>query len=525
MRSLASIVSLTLSVGCHGTFDDGPMTAPRANPPPRQLSCDVAEETGAPVPLRRLTAAQLQASVSDVFGVSVEFEVADEELIGYRSNTTGSVNLPIARAFLDSAEAAAEEVSSTIASECTEQPTSHCADYVLDFFGRRLLRRSPSPEVRQRYRALFEDGTAQGDRRQGVQLVLEALLQSPYFLYQVESVDADGWLDGPSVASRLALALWGTVPDHAMLDAAESGELSTAEGIRHWTEYAMNDPRFHHGLEVFVLQWLELERLNEANERPDLAAQEAATREALQREPLTFFVQHLLQGSTVADLLSSSETSNEPALRSVYGSDILESTDGVVQLDPSRRVGILTLPGVQAALAHANSTAPSLRGRAILANLLCRPPPPPPPDVVPSLPPPVPGASVRQQLEAHFSEPSCAACHATMDGIGFAFEHYDWLGRFRSYDRHHRIDASGEFHLGADQVRVLDAVDLSYELSERVDVSECISRQFARYVLGVLETREAACTIRDMGEAARRAGGLREMVIELFVSEWFRRPG
>ncbi|MEM9192690.1 MAG: DUF1588 domain-containing protein [Myxococcota bacterium] len=513
------LVLVLLAVGCQGEVE----ASVEPGPEPRPLECqdDPALRPGAPVPLRRLTAPQLQATVRDVFGPSVGFLVSDEELIGYRSNTTGSVNLNTARAVLDAVEEAAAEAAPVVAAQCGEG----CAAVLLDGAAKRLFRRPLTGDVRARFQALYDIGAEEGDHARGVRFLIEGLLQSPRFLYQVETTGPDGRLDGYSLAARLAFALWGSAPDDALLWAAENGELVTAAGVRHWAQYAINDPRFDHGLEEFVLQWLELEKLDDVAERPDIEALGPATRAALRHEPIAYFIQHTRSGSTLGELLTSTETAADPELAAIYGADILRTEGSVSVLDPTRRSGILTLPGIQAALAHAESTSPSLRGRAILAQLLCTPPPPPPPGVVPSLPPPVPGATTRQRLEAHFNEPTCAGCHRPMDGMGFAFEHYDWLGRYRTMDGEHPVDATGDFPIGPEDFEVQDAIGLAEILSDREQVNECMARQFARFAVGVQETEAADCTIQELGVRAQGEGGLQEMVLALVTSEWFRRPG
>ena len=137
----------------------------------------------------------------------------------------------------------------------------------------------------------------------------------------------------------------------------------------------------------------------------------------------------------------------------MYGDDIVSSSADERALDPARRAGILSLPGVMAALSHAEATSPTLRGYAVLSSFLCAPPPPPPAGVNVTLPEVGPDASSRERLEAHFSDPSCGSCHRSMDGLGFAFESIDWLGRSRDEEHGRAIEDASMFVLGGEEVQ------------------------------------------------------------------------
>jgi hypothetical protein len=254
----------------------------------------------------------------------------------------------------------------------------------------------------------------------GARWVLESMLQSPTLLYMDEVAKADGYLDDLSMASRLALTLWGQNPDRELIDRALAGELSTPEQIEAEAQRMLDDPRSLGGLTDFVDQWLRLERLNDPDARPDLEALGAETLTAMRSEPVQLFRMLLDSESNIDDLLLTSTTVALEPLSELYGTDIVKTSAGAFQLDPARRSGVLSLPGVMAALSHAEATSPTLRGFAVLSNFMCTPPPPPPPGVSVTLPDIGEGKTTRERLEAHFSDPTCNACHGPMDGMGFA---------------------------------------------------------------------------------------------------------
>lgn len=469
--------------------------------------------------MRRLTATQVERTVQDVFGVELELAVSDERLLTYRSNISTSVDTASARGYFDFAGA-------VIAAADWSRCETSCLDWLLDDVGARLFRRPLSSEERTRYTELFELGVENSNEREAAGWIVEAMLQSPSFLYLDEVENADGTLDDHSLSSRLALLLWGRNPDAALLEKAASGALSTPAQVEAEVLALLADPRSEAGIEEFVDQWFDLARLDDPDVRPDLAELGADTVTALRAEPVRYFAALLRDGASLEDLLTSSTTVASPELESLYASDIVSSTAERVELDPARRGGLLTLPGVAAALAHAERTSPTLRGKAVLTGLLCTPPDPPPADVDTTLPEIEEGLGTRDRLEIHMSAPACAGCHLGMDGIGFALEKLDWLGRFREEENGVVVDDSSTFPLGTSEVAVTGAPELGRVLSDSTDVSACVSRQWLRYSLGLTETKAVDCLVQELAMELRGERGLERMIVKALSSDWFRRgPG
>ncbi|MBK7863449.1 MAG: DUF1588 domain-containing protein [Archangiaceae bacterium] len=481
-------------------------------------TCSELGLPGAPVPMRRLNRTHVEQTVHQVLGIDVALPVTDERLFTYRSNVSSPVDSQQVQGYFDWAEAVVKKVS---LAPCT---ASGCETWLFDELAPRFFRRPLDPEQRARYRGLFEAGTAQGrSRLEGAQWVLEAMLQSPSFLYLDEPTSDEGLLDGYAVAARLALMLWGHNPDDWLLGLAATGRLSTAEGVRQTARKMLRDPRSERGLEAFVSQWLELERLEQVNARPDLVALGTPLLTAMAREPVDTFRLSTLQGDGLAALLTTPRTAAAPALVAYYGPDALSTVDGVTQLNPLRRAGLLTSPGVMASLAHAESTSPTLRGYAVLANLMCKPPPPPPAGVNVNLPPPVPGLTTRQRLERHFSDESCGSCHRAMDGMGFAFEHFDALGKWRDTEGGMAIDDSSSFKMGGEQITIHGSIELSKMLAGRREVAECFARQWTRYATGIPEQAPVACYMRELADGVLQSNGLERLILSLASSEYVRR--
>lgn len=518
MRNTIILAPLALLLwACTGSLGDPGEDG--VAPPDQEAMCTTIAGPGAPVPMRRLTAIQVERTVRDVLGVDVPLAVTDEKLFTYRSNVSASVDFASARGYLDFAERVAVQADKSACAGGT------CGDWLFDDVAARLFRRPLSAEERLRYEAVFEAGQAE-DPPEGARWALEAMLQSPSFLYLDEVVRDDGYLDDTSVAARLALALWGQNPDAQLLARAAEGRLSTEDDIRAEATRMLADPRSQGGLHDFVDQWLRLDRLDDPDARPDLAGLGAATIAALREEPVQLFRMVLVDGGDLSQLLTTPRTTSSDALATIYGADILQSTDTRFELDPQKRAGILSLPGVMAALSHATATSPTLRGHAVLANFLCTPPSPPPAGVSVTLPEVGPDATTRERLEAHFSDATCAACHRTMDGMGFAFESFDWLGKSRTEEHGKAIDDTSTFVLAGAEITVDGPVELASKMAGSPAVAECIARQWTSYAGGMPDQEEARCLVEKLATDLAQPEGLRSMIIGMVTSDWFRRgPG
>lgn len=517
-----------LLAACTGNLQAGPEkpgasspadpAAPSPSNPAEQgaapLVCEDLGKVGAPVPMRRLTRVQVERSVLDVLAVRDSLSVADERLHTFASNVSTSIDANGVRAYYDFAERVANAAD---LKRCSD--ASKCLPWLLDEVALRLFRRPLAAEQRARYEALYKQGGADGAR-----WVLSALVQSPSFLYLDEVEGPDGYLDSYGVAARLALILWGQNPDRALLDRAGRAELARPEVIEEEAQRLLADARSEGGVRDFVEQWLDLARLDDTDARPDLSALGAPVVSALRSEPVRFFQRLLAKAGDLSALLTTSETVRSDELSATYGADVRSSSSDAFQLDPKRRAGILTLPGVMAAQAHAESTSPTRRGYTLLASFLCTPPPPPPANVNASLPQVSAGASARERLEAHFSDDTCGACHRSMDGAGFAFESFDWLGRSRSEEGGRALDTRSKFSLAGEQVSVSGAIELVGLLADRDQVASCVAKQWARYASGVEETADGACMLRKLANDVRERDGLKQMMLSYFSADWFRRP-
>jgi hypothetical protein len=216
----------------------------------------------------------------------------------------------------------------------------------------------------------------------------------------------------------------------------------------------------------------------------------------------------------------------EGPLYELYGVAATTSPNGdpTTPLDESQRAGILTHASVMAAQAHSEQTSPVLRGLFVRQSLLCQPMPPPPADVNNTPPPPDPNATTKERFNEHTQDPACAGCHLLIDPVGWGFEQYDAIGRYRTMEGSNPVDARGEITGTADADGEFDgAVELAQLLAGSEQVGECVAKQWFRFAFGRSEVEEDTCSIATTHSLFADAGyDIRELLLTIVVSDTFR---
>jgi hypothetical protein len=169
------------------------------------------------------------------------------------------------------------------------------------------------------------------------------------------------------------------------------------------------------------------------------------------------------------------------------------------------------------------------RGKFVREQLLCQQLPPPPPDVDTTPPDPDLNATTRERFRQHSADARCASCHRLLDNVGFGFEAFDHLGRFRSEENGLAIDATGNVMDSGDAALdgVFDgALELSARLAESPQVTACVATQWFRYTMGRAEQQADACSLEQIkGDFAGAGGDFRQLLVSLATSDAFRfRP-
>jgi mono/diheme cytochrome c family protein len=337
-----------------------------------------------------------------------------------------------------------------------------CAAKVLSRLARHAYRGSATPRDVQTLMEFFKAGRADGGSFEaGVQFALERLLVEPRFLLRVERDPAGVEPGRPyrlgdlEVASRLSFFLWSSIPDETLLDLAEKGTLTSPSILEQQVRRMLADARAQTMVDNFANQWLHLRKLDEwASDTVAYPYYDDNLKEGFRRETELFIASTLREDRSVLDLLRADYTFVNERLARHYGiPGIYGSRFRRVTLpDTQQRGGLLGHGALLMLSSYPDRTSPVLRGKWLLDSILGAPPPAPPPDV-PALPERGEGGkvvSVRERLEQHRKNAVCASCHASIDPLGFALEHYDGIGAWREATEEGRpVDASGTMPSGA----------------------------------------------------------------------------
>jgi hypothetical protein len=321
-----------------------------------------------------------------------------------------------------------------------------CEKTILKSLARRAYRRPPSEAELQTLGRLFKDGRKNGGRfEDGLALALQAILVSPDFLFRIEG-DRAGTLTAHELASRLSSFLWSSMPDEELLGAADRGTLREPQALETQVRRMLRDPKAAALVGNFGGQWLQFRALEST--KPDLdrfPEFDDYLRLSMRRETELLFENIVREDKSILELLDAKYTFVNERLARHYGIPGVTGPEfRSVSTAGLPRAGVLGHASVLTVSSYATRTSPVLRGKWILSTLLGAPPPDPPPGT-PRLDEKTvgKGASLRQQLEAHRTDATCAACHSRMDPLGFGLENYDAVGGWRDKDGGFAIDASG----------------------------------------------------------------------------------
>lgn len=329
-----------------------------------------------------------------------------------------------------------------------------CAKRILTTLVRRAYRRPVTDADLQAPLQFYREGRVDGGHQGGIEMALRSVLVSPEFLFRIEQDPAGVAprtaynVSGIELATRLSLFLWSSIPDDELLEAAAGGKLANAKAMEQQVRRMLADARSQSLVNNFAEQWLYLRNLESA--RPDMRAFpdfDDNLRQAFRQETELFFESVLREDRSILDLIRANYTflnerlAKHYGIPNVYGSRFRRVTFG----PNAERGGLLRQGSILTVTSYGNRTSPVIRGKWILGNILGVPPPPPPVGGVPPLKEraTVSAVSMRDRMAEHRDNPACSGCHKLMDPVGFSFENYDAVGRWRTVEDGVVIDASG----------------------------------------------------------------------------------
>jgi hypothetical protein len=525
-----------------GSPNGGPGVGSPSNPvPPPDHTGALGDDMTKPgaAPLRRLTRLEFDNTVKDLLGVSSATAAGrltpDQGSHDSGFNAGGSITgSSDARGVLTSAEeiAAAALQKLPMLLPCNAVPAGRaeqdtCADQFVEKFGLRAFRRplggGELTELKNLYRA-NRSAPINDSFEQAISAVITAILQTPQFLYHWE-VSPDGPIkEGPllrlgpyELASRLSYLFWSTMPDDQLFTAAAAGKLNSPEDISREAKRLLASDRASAGLQDFFLQWLEIGELSDLPKDPSIKAYSPALVQSMTAETKSF-ISSLFLGpkadGKLETLLTTPSTVIDANLAKLYEVAGFTGTgQKPTDLDASKRAGIFTQASFLTAMADAVDSHPVKRGVTILRRVLCTDLVVPATLVVPPLPEPLPNQTTRDRFSVHHMSP-CATCHAIIDPIGFAFEHYDAIGAYRTTDAGKPVDATGVFKLGSSPELKFDgAVELMKGLAKAPEARDCMATQWLRYALRRQEIPEEAASLKVLQATIAGNTDMRQLMV------------
>lgn len=325
---------------------------------------------------------------------------------------------------------------------------------ILERFATRAFRQPVTTAKLDRLVALFDLAEQEGETFNGaIKVALEGVLISPYFLYRLEQ-ERPGTTGGVTpigdweLASRLSYFLWSSMPDDELFDLAKAGRLREPATLDQQVKRMLQSPKSRALVTTFAEQWLGLRVFDRHEPDPtEFPEFDKTLRKAMYDEATMFFESVLREDRSILDFLDSDYTFLNERLAKHYGiTGVTGAQMRKVKLSDRTRGGVLSMASILTVTSGPTRTSPVKRGQWILDQIMGDPPPPPPPGVAP-----LPaqdkqsgaGLTLRQQMERHRADPTCASCHQRMDQIGFGFENFDGIGRWREREGSVAVDASG----------------------------------------------------------------------------------
>jgi hypothetical protein len=500
-----------------------------------------------PITIRRLNRSEYDNTIRDLLGVDYqpgEDFPADDIGLGF-DNIADVLSLPplLMEKYLEAAEEVVAKVvgepeakQRLIICQPDDSKSRHdCTREFVQIFGKRALRRPLQAAEVDRLCELAGLAERHGaSYEQGIELIVQALLISPNFLFRIE-IDGDEddisqtrLLTDYELATRLSYFLWSTMPDDELMALADAGRLRDEAVLAEQIERMLQDAKANALVENFAGQWLQLRQLTKATPDPGQYADfDESLREAMLGETKTFFDTIMRQDRSILELIDSEYTFVNARLARHYGIDgIVGDEFQRVPLTDRRRGGLLTQASILTLTSNPTRTSPVKRGKWILENILGTPPPPPPPDV-PDLAEEDDMellGSLRERMEQHRSNPSCAVCHKKMDALGFGFENFDGIGRWRDRDGRYEIDPSGELPGG---VTFSGPGELKAILRDmKRQFTRCLAEKLLIYALGRGLESQDRCVVDDIVSSVENSGyRFSSLVAAIVASDPFRHRG
>jgi hypothetical protein len=538
---VASLLALgAAAAGCTGDVEGGGPAAGSGGSSGSGGSGTSVQGVAVVTRVARLTHTQYDNTIAALLGVTDKpaSSFAPDSADGYAFDN--GIDLRVDGRLGPQYRAAAEELAEKVAADsaflgrivgCSEQ-TSGCSDQFIAELGKRAFRRPLQDAEKARFATLFARGAelvGSGNAfRDGVRLVVEALLQSPQFLYRTELSAATGpdgliALDSWEMASRLSYFLWGSMPDAELLAAAEGGKLGAPADVTAAAQRLLLSPKALASVLSFHAQSLRFARFKKV--APDAGRYPNAPSDLPNKleEAAEMFVKDVVFESKggIAELLGAPYAYADPSLAPLYGKTLSGAGFQKLTFGAGERAGFLMQLGFLASNAYAIRTDPIHRGLFVQRDILCRVIPEPPPGASMTPLPPTSDQikTTRQQIEVLTSTGTCAGCHALINGPGFAFESFDAIGQLRQMDNGAPVDTTGTTTIDDQQIGFSTPAELAAALSQSAEARACYVGKWLQYAYGRSAVESDTAIVAALSQTAQPT---LDLVAQLTTTQGFR---
>ena len=399
-------------------------------------------------------------------------------------------------------------------------------------FASRAYRRRASEGEIDRLMKLYEASRVSGEAHElALRFAFQGVLVSPHFLYKIETPAQPGTtreLTDFEVATSLSYFLWSTMPDDELFELASQGKLRQPGVYREQIVRMLKDPRSEAVVENFVAQWLQLRHLEHFVPDPDLfPGIDLQMRRDMATETKMTLADLIRNNSSILSIFESDYSFINQRLANHYGIPGIEGEE-FRKVDTLKygRVGLLTQASILTLTSNPTRTSPVKRGKWIMENLLGEEPPPPDPEAMQLEDQEELTGTLRQRMEQHRANPSCAVCHKVMDELGFALENYDAVGRWRDTDQTNPIEATGELPDGT-SFNGADQLQVTMKTKMREQFVRCLTEKLLIYALGRGLEYFDQCTVdKIISQTKEKNYQFSELIIAIANSEPFlKRQG
>jgi hypothetical protein len=485
--------------GAAGASGVGAGSAPSGTSPGQELAKQrcATSNVGPPI-LRRLTQQEFQNTVADIFpqivgtwsGVKIGTDAVSS--LGFSNDAaTLVVGQQTAQEILSTAEDVAthvidDSVLPSVLPCAASAADATCAAQFISQYGARLFRRPLSADESKRYSDYFTSVSGASSFKLGIKWTLVALFQSANAVYRSEIGVANAGhyaLTQNEIATELAYSFGGSTPSPDLLAKAAAGALATPNARLAEARNLLTTANGKEAVRELFREWSGY-ALVKARTKTNTAFTGMADDMTSETQQFIDDVVFTHNG-TLSDLLTAPYTFLDAKLATYYGYGAQSAAFARADRPANWGIGLLAQGSLLAANAHADATSPTWRGLLVFQKMFCNTKPKPPASV-PSIAAPSPGVTTtRQRYEtSHIANPTCSACHTKWDPIGFAFEHFDEVGRYRADEGGLAIDTTGYAldDTGKKTLTFNGATDLATQLASDPAVTDCVSGLMSEYV-------------------------------------------